>query len=267
VHDEHGRHLGYAKVTRDTSERRALLEEREQTAIALAEANAQLAQAAEDQAHFLAVTAHELRTPVGVLGGTADTLVAHWAELDDDERRELLEGMSSSAVRLRRLLADLLMASRLQASALELDVDQVDVGGLVAAAATTARRTHPDAEIVAEAEPGLVVEGDGDRLAQAVDNLIANALRHGAPPVLVSARAVGSTVEIAVQDSGTGVPEEMRERLFDRFATGRARGGTGLGLYIVRQLARSHDGDAAYRPPSADGGKGSFVISLPLSVP
>ena len=265
VHDEHGRHLGYAKVTRDTSERRAMLEEREQAAVALAEANAQLAQAVEDQAHFLAVTAHELRTPVGVLGGTADTLVAHWADLDDDERRELLEGMSSSAVRLRRLLADLLTASRLQASVLELELGPVDIGLLVGAAATTARRTHPTAEIVAEAEPGLVVEGDADRLAQAVDNLIANALRHGAPPVRVAARAFGATVEITVEDSGAGVPEEMRGRLFDRFATGQAPGGTGLGLYIVRQLARSHDGDATYRLPSADGEKGSFVISLPLA--
>ncbi|GAW50103.1 PAS/PAC sensor hybrid histidine kinase [Nocardioides sp. PD653] len=265
VHDARGRHVGFAKVTRDTSERRAMLEERERAATALAEANAQLAQAAEDQAHFLAVTAHELRTPVGVLGGTADTLVAHWADLEDDERRELLEGMSASAVRLRRLLADLLTASRLQASALELELGPVDVATLVATAVATARRTRPDAEIVIDAEPGLVVVGDVDRLAQAVDNLIANALRHGVSPIRVSARAVGSVVEIGVEDSGPGVPDEMRARLFDRFATGRGPGGTGLGLYIVRQLARSHEGDATYRSPSADGHDGAFVISLPLA--
>ncbi len=121
VRDSTGRLVGFAKVTRDTSERRRLLEQRE-------EATAQLQQAADDQAHFLAVTAHELRTPVGVLGGTADTLAAHWAELDELERSELLAGMSASAVRLRRLLADLLTASRLQASALELDRRPVDVG-------------------------------------------------------------------------------------------------------------------------------------------
>lgn len=265
VHDQTGRHIGFAKITRDTTSRREMLEERERAATALAEANAQLQQAAEDQAHFLAVTAHELRTPVGVLAGTAEMLTAHGPELSEEERRELLEGMSSSATRLRRLLTDLLTASRLQASALELELEAVDVDDLVETAARAARRSHPDVEIEVGAEPGLVVQGDRDRLAQAVDNLVANALRHGVPPVRVSARASGedgAVVEIEVRDGGQGVRAEMRDRLFDRFATGRSGGGTGLGLYIVRQLARSHHGDATYRPGDA-GTSGSFVITLP----
>ena len=267
VHDQSGRHIGFAKITRDTSERREMLEERELAAAALAEANAQLERAAEDQAQFLAVTAHELRTPVGVLAGTAELLAEHAEQLDAQERRELLEGMESSATRLRRLLADLLTASRLQASALELDVETVDVGTLVDGAAAAARRTHPGAVIEASAEPGLLVQGDRDRLGQAVDNLIANALRHGVPPVQVSARVAEAdpdTVEIEVRDAGPGIGEEMRDRLFDRFATGRSGGGTGLGLYIVRQLARSHDGEATYRPGGgAEGTGGSFVLTLP----
>jgi PAS domain S-box-containing protein len=267
VHDQTGQHIGFAKITRDTTQRREMLQEREEAAAALAEVNAQLHQAAEDQAHFLAVTAHELRTPVGVLAGTADMLAEHADALDEEERGQLLEGMRSSAARLRRLLTDLLTASRLQASALELDVETVDVGALVETAAAAASRTHPGVVIRATAEPGLLVRGDRDRLAQAVDNLVANALRHGAPPVLVSARADRAdpdTVEIEVRDAGAGVREEMRERLFDRFASGRSGGGTGLGLYIVRQLARSHDGEAAYRPGAGgDGDGGSFVLTLP----
>lgn len=262
VYDEAGRHLGFAKITRDTTSRRELLEEREQTAAALTAANAQLQQAAEDQAHFLAVTAHELRTPVGVLAGTAEMLAAHGDDLTEEERRELLEGMTSSAGRLRRLLSDLLTASRLQASALEVERAPVDVGTLVEAAAQRARRAHPGVAVDVDAAAGLVVEGDADRLGQAVDNLIGNALRHGVPPVRVRAHADGESVEIAVRDGGSGVSEEMRDRLFDRFATGRAGGGTGLGLYIVRQLARTHRGDATYRP-GADGTSGSFVITLP----
>ncbi len=259
VHDHDGRLVGFAKVTRDNTERREMVE-------ALAAANTQLQQAADDQAHFLAVTAHELRTPVGVLAGTAETLRQHWAALEDDERAELLDGMASSATRLRRLLTDLLTASRLQSSALELSLDDVDTAELVEVAVATARRLHPDAEIVVDAEPGLCVRGDADRLAQAVDNLVGNALRHGVPPVHVRSHRVGDTVEIAVSDAGSGVPEDMRERLFERFATGRTRGGTGLGLYIVRQLARSHGGDAAYLPPAPDRpGSGLFVVSLPLA--
>src|SRR3954469_15491565 len=120
VRDEHHQLVGFAKVTRDVSERREMLAEQQRSAIALAEANARLQQVAEDQAHFLAVTAHELRTPVGVLSGTADTLASHWADLEDEERAQLLDGMRASSLRLRRLLTDLLTASRLQASALEL---------------------------------------------------------------------------------------------------------------------------------------------------
>jgi PAS domain S-box-containing protein len=252
IHDGDGRHVGFAKITRDNSERQEML--------------AQLQRAAEDQAHFLAVTAHELRTPVGVLAGTAETLREHWAQLDDVEREELLDGMASSATRLRRLLTDLLTASRLQSSALDLSRERVDVLAVAETAVATAQRIHPDARITVTGEPGLVVDGDADRLAQALDNLVSNALRHGAPPVAVEVRRVGETVEVAVSDAGGGVPEEMRERLFDRFATGRSRGGTGLGLYIVRQLARSHDGDASYRPPlPGEPASGRFVVSLPLA--
>jgi PAS domain S-box-containing protein len=259
VHDPEGRHVGFAKITRDTTERRQILD-------ALASANAQLQQAAEDQAHFLAVTAHELRTPVGVLAGTAETLRQHWAALDDTDRDELLDGMASSATRLRRLLADLLTASRLQSSALDLEIGSVDVAELVDVAVSTVRRIQPGADISVDCEPGLVVRGDADRLAQAIDNLVGNALRHGRPPVLVVSRRVGDVAEVRVSDCGEGVPEEMQDRLFDRFATGRSRGGTGLGLYIVRQLARAHDGEASYRPPTPEHpGSGHFVVSLPLA--
>jgi len=278
VRDDHGQLLGFAKIVRDTSERRAMQEEREEAASALAAANARLQQAAEDQAHFLAVTAHELRTPAGVLAGTADTLREHWAQLEAEDRDDLLDGMRSSGVRLRRLLADLLTAARLQNSALDLTMEQVDLAQVLQVAASTTRRVHPGAEVVVEALPGTLVLGDADRLAQAVDNLIGNALRHGVPPVRVITRwvddgpdapvgdgvAAGPRLEIVVTDAGPGVTQEMQDRLFARFATGRSKGGTGLGLYIVRQLARAHQGDAWYRPAAPDTpGSGEFVISLP----
>lgn len=244
VHDYDGRHVGYAKVTRDITERRAIQDERDASA------------------HFLAVTAHELRSPVGVLGGTADLLAAHWNELDDAERTELLTGMSTSATRLRRLLTDLLTASRLQSSRLELDRQVVDVAEIVADSVATLRRSNPELDVAAEAAPGLLVDGDPGRLGQAVDNLLGNALAHGAFPVRATAAQVGGDVVIEVRDGGPGVPTEMRERLFERFSTGLSTGGTGLGLYIVRQLARSHDGDAWYRPPEGDD-PGAFVIRVP----
>ena len=89
-----------------------------------------------------------------------------------------------------------------------------------------------------------------------LDNLISNAVQHGQPPVRIGASVREGLVEIAVQDAGAGVPPEARRRLFERFGT--TTGGTGLGLYIVRELARAHGGDAAYRETDA-----AFVLILP----
>src|SRR4051794_36905974 len=134
VHDAAGVHVGFAKVTRDTTERRRSTQERERAAAALAEANSELevmnerlTRVAAEQSQFLAVTAHELRTPVGVLGGSADLLAEHWAELPEAERAEMFISMVASAGRLRRLLADLLTAARLDADAVEFSPQVVDV--------------------------------------------------------------------------------------------------------------------------------------------
>ncbi len=255
VHDEAGVHIGFAKVTRDMTERRQMLDHLEAM-------NARLARAAQEQSEFLAVTAHELRTPVGVLSGAATLLAAHWPELAEQERTELIESMTSSSARLRRLLDDLLTASRLEAGTIEFHMSPTPVGELVGAAVARAQGSNPEAQIQWAAPPDLLVEADPDRLAQAVDNLISNALRHGSPPVRVAAVAAGAHIEVRITDSGTGPPGHVREQLFQRFTTG-ARRGTGLGLYIVRELARAHGGDASYEPPTSDHPAGTFVISVP----
>jgi PAS domain S-box-containing protein len=270
VFNDAGEHIGFAKVTRDTTERRQALEERDRAAQALATANTeleslnrQLQRSTDDQAQFLAVTAHELRTPIGVLSGSADLLSQHWSELSEEERDGLLQAMTTGTTRLRRLLDDLLTASRLQASALEIRPAVVPVGDVAREAVTSARRTHPEAEIVLDVPPGITVHADRDRLAQALDNLLDNALHHGAPPVRVRAASGPGGVQIRVSDEGPGVSSAIQPRLFDRFATGRQRGGTGLGLFIVRELARAQGGDAFYEPASAQTSGGTFVIVLP----
>ena len=270
VFNKAGEHVGFAKVTRDTSERRRLEQDRETAVRALAAANEELEmlnrrlqEAADDQSQFLAVTAHELRTPIGVLGGSAEMLSKHWAELQDDERRDLLATMRSSTLRLRRLLQDLLTASRLQSSALEVQKAPVTISDVVADSLATVQSTHPDAQVSFVGDPALTVEGDRDRLAQAVDNLVTNALRHGMSPVTVDTEADDATVTILVSDSGAGVPAAMQPRLFERFATGQGRGGTGLGLFLVRELAHAHGGDAFYDPPGPAHPAGRFCVRLP----
>jgi PAS domain S-box-containing protein len=269
IHDHDGRHLGFAKVTRDIDERRQMLIDAENAAQALATANdeleaanSRLAREAADQAQFLAVTAHELRAPVGALAGSAKLLVQHLEQLTHDERAELSESMTASAARLQRLLSDLLMAARLESKAVHLEVRDVDLSDVLARTVAAARAAVPDVQIELAAPPGLHVLGEADRLAQAVDNLLNNAVRHGRSPVLVRADVLGDRIDIAVSDRGPGVSADVVDRLFDRFATGSPTGGTGLGLFIVRELARAHGGDARYEPN--EGGSARFVLSLPV---
>lgn len=254
VRDRDGELVGFGKVTRDHTEPR-------EASARLEEANSRLLQAADDQSHFLAMTAHELRSPVGVLGGTAQLLRAHWDELGDNERTELLDGMTSSASRLARLLADLLTASRIQGTALDLNIVELDIAEELAGIVRTASRSADPGHVRLGRVAPLRVHADEDRLAQMVENLVTNALRYGAAPVEITAEADGPMVDIVVRDAGPGIPEEMLAKLFQRFATS-SQGGTGLGLFIVRELAKAQGGDASYR--SEDG---SFVITLPSAGP
>jgi hypothetical protein len=143
-------------------------------------------------------------------------------------------------------------------------LETVRVGDVLDRAIAVVRRSHPDVEIVARVPAGLAVSADGDRLAQALENLLGNAVRHGASPLRVVATATeDGAVEIRVHDSGPGVAAEMRPRLFSRFVTGASTGGTGLGLFIVRELARAQGGEATYEPGPAESPGGAFMIRLP----
>jgi len=242
VYDNAGSHIGFAKVTRDMTERRKVQEKRED---------------------FLAVTAHELRTPVNVISGSAATLTRYWADLADQDRELLLETISTSAGRLNRLLSDLLIAAKLESGTVDLNVAEVSLGDVLSEAVATAKATHGDEAPRLHVEKDLVVAADRDRLAQAVDNLIQNAYRHGRPPVDITLRDQSGSAEILVHDAGEGIAPEVQDTVFDRYATSGGSRTTGLGLYIVRELARAHQGDAWWQPSS--GAEAGFVISLPLS--
>ena len=103
-----------------------------------------------------------------------------------------------------------------------------------------------------------MVMADAERLGQILDNLLSNAMNHGRPPVRVSAEAVADMIELRVADNGAGVRADLHGRLFDRYATA-SRTGTGLGLFIVRELARAHGGDAWYENTPSP----TFVVSMP----
>ena len=266
VHDDDGTHVGFAKVTRDTTAQFLQRQDKERAAATLTAAYEQLdaahvvlAGTAEDQAMLLSRTAHELRSPVGVLAMSAELLRQHGDEMPADDRDRVLAGMSVNVHRLQQVLADLVTVSALQARTLVLQPEVIQLREELAVPVGSAQQKVPGPEVEVEVEPGLRVLADRERLFQIVENLLLNAARHGAPPVHLQAVAADDQVRIVVRDSGPGVAETVRPRLFERFVTG-APGGSGLGLYIVRELSRAQGGDATY-----DADDNTFVVTLPLA--
>jgi PAS domain S-box-containing protein len=249
VRDDEGELIGFAKVTRDITERQEILS-------MLESANERLQSSADELASFLAVTAHELRSPVGVIASSAAMFARHHDELTPDERLELSDGLHRNAIQLRRLLDDLLTASRAQTRTLDLHTVDLAVDEQLGSLVAAMRSAQPDVDIRLDASPGLVARADRGRFSQMVDNLLLNAIRHGRSPITVAARADEDEVVISVSDAGSGVPDDVLPRLFERF--GKSRGGTGLGLYIVRELAQAQGGDARYDPD-----RQTFEIRLP----
>jgi PAS domain S-box-containing protein len=256
--DTSGTHIGFAKVTRDMTERRQAMDAAERAAADLAATNRDLQSAARQTEEFLAVTAHELQSPVTAITGAAGILLDHWQMLDEVNRRESLQRISSSGGRIRRLLADLLMASRIEAGSFELSAESVDLGTAITEAVTEVGAE--DIEVLAAAD--TAVRADPVRLVQILTNLLVNARRYGKPPITLEVVLAGEVVEVAVSDAGHGVADDVVPHLFEKFSP-RARPGSrgsGLGLFIVRELARAHGGDAWYDRSDT---RHRFVVSLP----
>jgi two-component system sensor histidine kinase BaeS len=198
----------------------------------------------------LAVLAHEVRSPVAALGAIAEAYPA----ADDARRRRLLELAGAAVASLERLLADAAPAS--------LRLERLDAGRLAVDAAEIA--TLGGALVVAEAEVGLEVDGDPDRLRQALDNLIANAIGHSPAggTVTVTARRGGGSVEIAVADEGDGIGSDDLARIFEPgVRLTAARPGSGLGLAVVRTIVQAHGGEVVVE--SSPGLGATFRLVLP----
>ena len=239
--------VGFGKVTRDMSERRRAEEARERAAAILAEANEKLRAARQEAVNALDITAHELQSPISVMTGAAAIIAEHWEQLDPDDRAESLRNIMSSATRARRFLEDLLLASRLEAGSLDFRLESVDLGSAIREAIGSVPPAPDAVEVVGT--DGFRVTADRTRLVQMVTNLVSNARKYGAPPIVVEARGTGSGVEVHVRDNGPGIPEDLEHRLFrTKFLRGPGRPdrGSGLGLFIVAELARRQNGEAWY---------------------
>ena len=255
LYDREGRHIGFAKVTRDRTDKLNADTARDSAATRLAASNAELQTAARQTEEFLAVTAHELQSPVAAINGAADILTDYWDKLDDEERSDTLGRIGASAIRIRRLLDDLLTASRLEAGTFDVAVAPIALADTV----NEALREVGDIEVATHGIDGVFVYADAVRVVQILTNLLTNAAKYGKAPYAIAVSRVADHLEIRVSDAGAGPSADLQPRLFQRFSKEPAATvrGTGLGLFIVRELARRQGGDAWYEPGP------TFVVSLP----
>ena len=224
---------------------------------------ARLAESEELSRHFLMSVSHELRTPLTAIRGHVSAL--REGVFDDSDTRELsLEVIAVEAVRLERLVGDVLDLAKLDAKRFTVLHEEVDMEQLTerayAAFGEEARRRSIDYRRVVDAHPVIVT--DGDRVLQIISNLLSNAFRwtpEGGTIELALA-AENGTVTVSVADSGPGITDEERERIFRPFWS-RDGSGTGLGLAIARELAGALGGRIELL---SEPGRGSrFAVVLP----
>ncbi len=223
----------------------------------------------EEKSDFLATISHELRTPMAAVYGAAMTLLRRDLQLSADEGRQLLEMIATQATRLSQITEEVLLTTQLDRGNLPVQRAPVDVVSLVGAAVEAMR---PQAEgpldlDVAVAPEAGTASGDADRIQQVLVNLLDNALKYGGGSlVTVRVESVDRVVRIAVADSGPGISRGEQRRIFEKFYRAdphlsRSPGGTGLGLYISRELVQRMGGRLNVR--SEPGAGATFVVELP----
>jgi PAS domain S-box-containing protein len=258
VKDADGRPVHLISHVTDITDRRAAMD-------ALAEANEQLRRANELKDHFVAVTTHELRSPLTSILGFAGLLQSPDIELSEDERAEYLGRIERQGRRLEGLIEDLLTLSSIE-SGLEVDLQPVPLLDAINESILEVGIKGVDVRCPDD----VVVLADQLRLQQILVNLLTNAGKYGEAPFSILAHENSGKVVISVNDRGEGVPPDFAARLFDTFtqaSTGRTRRnkGTGLGLAIVRGLAVALGGEVWYE--ANPGGGSRFKVRLKAATP
>src|ERR1700744_2287422 len=204
---------------------------------------------------FAAVSSHELRTPLTAMRTNLE--VRSTLDLPDDQRKEVLNDVVRTQSRIEATLSALERLAQGELSTSE-DHVPVDITELLDRAAHDAMRIYPDLDVSLAPSPTCIIVGLPAGLRLAVDNAIANAVKHGgATSVQLSAVSSRAGVEIAIDDNGSGLPEAERQVVFERFSRGStaSHSGSGLGLALVAQQAHLHGGTAALEESPLGGGR------------
>ena len=227
----------------------------------------------EEKSDFVATISHELRTPMAAVYGAAQTLLNRDHELKPEQKHELLEMVATQAARLGQITEAVLLTTQLDQGSLAVEPEPVDIGALTRATVDAMRsQLPPSAEVEIEVAPEVgAASGARDRIQQVLVNLLDNAVKYGGDgPVSIRVEPANGSVRILVADSGPGIPFGEQARIFEKFYRSgpeltRATGGTGLGLYISRELVQRMGGRLEVR--SQPGSGATFVVELPRAVP
>ncbi|MCX7976166.1 MAG: ATP-binding protein [Bellilinea sp.] len=222
------------------------------------------------QEDFISTVSHELRTPLGFIKGYTTTLLRTDANWDEKTQREFLSIIDSETDRLQDLIANLLDSAKLQAGQIVMNFQQVRLESLVNDLLPRLALHHPGLVIHTDIEQPLKpIQADPRRLVQVFENLLTNAEKYApASPVYITIKSVKNGVKIDIRDEGPGIPEKYQERIFDRFFRVPDQPtnihGSGLGLFICRQIIQAHHGEITL---TSKVGKGTtFHIFLPEKI-
>jgi PAS domain S-box-containing protein len=218
------------------------------------------------RAELVSTVAHELRSPLTSVKGFTATLLNKWGRFTDDQKRVMLETVNADADRVTRLITELLDVSRIESGRMEVHRQLVDL-------ADRARRIVAGRVAAGDAEDRFRLEVlgglpetwlDADKIDQILGNLVENAVRHGAGIVTIVIEPAimddAAAASVSVRDQGEGIAPDVAPRVFRQFWRGKRRGGTGLGLYIVKGLVEAHGGTIDVHRAPGGGAEFRFIV-------
>jgi len=218
------------------------------------------------QDDFVSTISHELRTPLGFIKGYSTSLLREDTVWDNTTQREFLNIIDEEADRLTRLIEDMLESARLQSKTLQFKFSPIRIDALVRDVAMRINVHHPELKVAFDLDPLPPIRGDGTRLSQVFENLFSNAIKY-APnsEIIIEMRVTADNIRITFKDNGEGIPENYLPFVFERFYRvpgERTVTGTGLGLYICKQIIMAHHGKIWVESALGDGA--TFIIELPV---
>jgi len=218
------------------------------------------------QDDFVSTISHELRTPLGFIKGYSTSLLRQDTTWDEPTQREFLNIIDEEADRLARLIENMLESARLQSKTLQFKFSLVRLDALARDVTTRINTHHPKMKVTFNLEPLPPIRGDGTRLSQVFENLFSNAIKYAPDSeIVITMRAMADKIRITFTDKGEGIPEDYLPFLFERFYRvpgERTVTGTGLGLYICKQIVMAHHGNI-WVESVLDVGT-TFIIELPM---